>query len=113
MRCSTLITALLVAIAGAASLDAQTPGAGMADPIAAAVRAGWDGAKRNFSQAAEAVPESDYGFRPVSTVRTFGQIVAHVAGANYVICSAAKGEKAPFEEETFEKSATTRAQIIK
>jgi uncharacterized damage-inducible protein DinB len=113
MRFPTLIAALLVTIAGAVSLHAQNPGAGTADPIAAAVRTGWDGAKRNLSQAAEAMAEADYGFRPVSTVRTFGQIVAHVAGANYVICSAAKGEKAPFEEEAFEKSATTRAQIIK
>lgn len=114
MRYATLIMALLTFAALPPSLDAQQqPGAPKTDPIAASVRAGWDGAKRNFSQAAEAMPESDYGFRPVSTVRTFGQIVAHVAGANYVICAAAKGEKAPFEEESFEKTATTRAQIVK
>ena len=59
------------------------------------------------------MPEADYGFRPVSTVRTYGQILAHVAGANYVFCAAAKGEKSPFAEEAFEKSATTRAQIMK
>jgi uncharacterized damage-inducible protein DinB len=59
------------------------------------------------------MPEKDYSFRPVDTVRTFGQILAHVAGANYVFCSAAKGEKSPHAEAEFEKSATTRAQIIK
>jgi uncharacterized damage-inducible protein DinB len=59
------------------------------------------------------MPEKDYSFRPVETVRTFGQILAHVAGANYVFCSAAKGEKSPHAEDVFEKTAKTRAQIIK
>jgi hypothetical protein len=44
---------------------------------------------------------------------TFGQIVAHVAGANYIFCSAARAEKSPHTEDAFEKSATTRAAIIK
>lgn len=90
---------------------AQSPaGSG---PVASAVRTAWDGAKRNLTQSAELMPESDYGFRPVESVRTFGQILAHVAGANYVFCSAARGEKSPHAEAAFEKTATTRAQIIK
>ena len=84
-----------------------------ANPIATGVRAAWDGAKRNLTRSAEMMPETDYGFRPVDTVRTFGQILAHVAGANYVFCSAAKGETSPHAEAAFEKTATTRAQIIK
>ncbi len=83
------------------------------NPIANGVRVAWDGAKRNLTRSAELMPEADYGFRPVDTVRTFGQILAHVAGANYVFCSAAKGETSPHAEAAFEKTATTRAQIIK
>lgn len=77
------------------------------------MRTAWEGSKRNLTRSAELMPEADYGFRPVSTVRTFGQILAHVAGANYVFCAAAKGETSPHEEAAFEKTATTRAQIIK
>jgi uncharacterized damage-inducible protein DinB len=55
--------------------------------------------------------EANYAFKPVDSVRTFGQILAHVAGASYVFCSAAKGEKSPFTEEHFEKAATTKAAI--
>lgn len=84
-----------------------------ADPVAAGVRQAWNGAKRNLTRSAELMPEADYNFRPVNTVRTFGQILAHVAGANYVFCAAAKGETSPFAEAAFEKTATTRAQIIK
>ena len=90
---------------------AQTPST--ANPVSAGVRRAWEGAKRNLTRSAELMPEKDYSFRPVETVRTFGQILAHVAGANYVFCSAAKGEKSPHAEAAFEKTATTRAQIIK
>ena len=85
----------------------------IANPISAGVRTAWESAKRNLTRSAELMPEQDYGFRPVDTVRTFGQILAHVAGANYVFCSAAKGEKSPHAEADFEKAATTRAQIMK
>src|SRR5687767_9486583 len=101
-KMTSLITVLTLSLATGASLRAQEPAA--ANPVSAAVRTSWDGAKGNVSKAAEAMPESDYGFRPVSTVRTYGQILAHVAGANYVFCAAAKGEKTPFAEDAFEKS---------
>ena len=81
-------------------------------PIAEALRATWDGAKKNIVESAEVMPEANYSFKPVDTVRTFGQILGHVAGANYVFCAAAKGEKSPHAEEAFEKLAT-KAAIVK
>jgi uncharacterized damage-inducible protein DinB len=107
-------TSLAVLCAGASfslSAFAQSPAA--ANPVAAGVRTAWESGKRNLTRSAELMPEKDYGFRPVDTVRTFGQILAHVAGANYVFCAAAKGEPSPHAESAFEKTATTRAQIIK
>ena len=59
------------------------------------------------------MPEANYAFKPVDTVRSFGAVVAHVAGANYVFCSAAVGEKPPHAEDEYEKSATTKAAITK
>ena len=112
MRIFTTSLAVLCASACfGVSAFAQSPAA--ANPIAAGVRTAWEGGKRNLTRSAELMPEKDYGFRPVETVRTFGQILAHVAGANYVFCSAAKGEPSPHAEAAFEKTATTRAQIIK
>jgi len=110
----TLITASALLCASAflgAPVSAQTPAT--ANPISAGIRTAWDGTKRNLTRSAELMPEKDYSFRPVDTVRTFGQILAHVAGANYVFCAAAKGEASPHAEAAFEKTATTRAQIIK
>jgi uncharacterized damage-inducible protein DinB len=95
------------------TVSASAQSAPSANPISSGVRTAWESGKRNLTRSAELMPEADYGFRPVNTVRTFGQILAHVAGANYVFCAAAKGEKSPHEEDAFEKTATTRAQIIK
>ena len=83
------------------------------DAVSAAIRQGWDGAKQNIRESAAQMGEADYAFKPVDTVRTFGQILAHVAGASYVFCSAAKGEKSPYAEDHFEKSAKTKAEIVK
>lgn len=41
-------------------------------------------------KAAEAVPADRYGYRPVDTVRTFGQQIAHIADAYSYYCGRAK-----------------------
>ena len=83
------------------------------DPISQAIQEAWAGAKLNITESAQQIPEDGYGFRPVETVRTFGQILAHIAGANYLFCAAAKGEKSPYAEDHFEKTTKTRAEIVK
>ena len=84
-----------------------------ANPITQALRDAWTGAKTNFRRSADVMPEAKYGFKPVDSVRSFGAILAHVAGASYEFCAAAKGEKPPHAEDEFEKSATTKASIVK
>jgi uncharacterized damage-inducible protein DinB len=74
---------------------------------------GWAGAKRNIVESADQMPEADYSFKPVDTVRTFGQILAHVADSNYFYCARSKGEAPPVPDGTLEKSATTKAAIVK
>ena len=106
MRVSFVVM-LAAVMSGPALLTAQS-----SQPIAQSLRTSWDGAKKNIVQSAEVMPEANYSFKPVETVRTFGQILGHVAGANYAFCAAAKGEKAPHEEGAFEK-LPTRAAIIK
>jgi len=83
------------------------------NPISDGIRSSWNGVKRNISESAEQMPEANYAFKPVDTVRSFGEILAHVAGANYVFCASAKGEKSPFAEDYFEKGAQTKAAIVK
>ena len=111
-----LAGACACALGGGAPAAAQSPGAkasATTDAVTAVIRGGWDQAKGNIRESADQMPEADYAFKPTESVRTFGQILAHVAGANYEFCSAAKGEKSPFGEDHFEKTATTKAAIVK
>jgi len=67
-------------------------------------------AKNNVLKAAEAVPESDYSFKPTEKVRSFGQLVAHVADGQYEFCSAALGDTS--DHPSVEKAKTTKAEIV-
>ena len=59
--------------------------------------------------------EADYGFKPAGImpeVRTYGQFIGHIANANYLLCSRAKGEPSPSKVD-IEKTVTARADLIK
>lgn len=89
----------------------QPPTAGAV--VVRIVQNAWAGAKRNIVESADQMPEAGYRFKPVDTVRTFGQILAHVADSNYFYCARAKGEPPPVPDGTLEKTATTKAAIVK
>jgi uncharacterized damage-inducible protein DinB len=89
----------------------QAPGAGAV--LVRLAQGAWAGAKRNIVESADQMPEADYSFKPVDTVRTFGQILAHVADSNYFYCARSKGEAPPVPDGTLEKTATTKAAIVK
>ena len=97
-------------LASPSALAVQSSGA---NPVSQSIRELWEEAKRNLIGSTKVMPEDKYGFRPVASVRTYGEILAHVAGANYVFCAAARAEKSPHAEDEFEKNARTRAQIVK
>ena len=112
----TGVIALLVAPAFAQSggtkpTPAQAPTAGAI--VVRIAQGGWAGAKRNIVESADQMPEADYTYKPVDTVRTFGQILAHVADSNYFYCARSKGEPPPVPDGTLEKTATTKAAIVK
>lgn len=54
---------------------------------------------RNYSgwvlQAASAIPEERYAFRPTAEVRTMAELLEHVASSQVLFCAMVIGEKAP------------------
>jgi uncharacterized damage-inducible protein DinB len=46
-------------------------------------------------KSADAMPESTYSYRPTKDVRSFAEILNHVADISYLLCSNAKGEANP------------------
>ena len=109
----TTVRAVLIAGAIAIPLQTHAQKPPMAGPISQALKSAWDDAKRNIRASADVMPEAKYGFMPVAGVRSFGAILAHVAGASYEFCAAAKGEAPPHQEAEFEASAKTKADIVK
>jgi len=61
-------------------------------------------------KAAEKMPEENYSFKPTPEVRSFGQLVGHVADANYMFCSEAAGEANPMKD--IEKTKTSKADLV-
>jgi uncharacterized damage-inducible protein DinB len=109
------MTSRRVRVALAIALFAVPFGAGAQpqNPLTTALRSTWNSAKTNVRRSADVMPEAKYNFKPVDNVRTFGALLSHIAGASYEFCAAAKGEKPPFAEDAFEKSAKTKAEIVK
>src|SRR5437879_7044524 len=70
------------------------------------------GNRNEISRSAAKFPEEFYGMRPgpQTEVRTFGQLVGHLAEFNYLWCSEAKGEKNPMEGKDLEK-LTSKADL--
>jgi uncharacterized damage-inducible protein DinB len=80
-------------------------------PISAAVKSQFNTARTNLTKAAEKMPEAAYSFKATDEVRSFGQIVGHVANASYFFCSAAQGEKSPSTSD-IEKAKTSKADLV-
>jgi uncharacterized damage-inducible protein DinB len=60
-------------------------------------------------RSADKMPEESYGFKPTDTVRSYGQILGHIADAQYLFCSVAMGEKNPALK--IEQSKTSKADL--
>jgi uncharacterized damage-inducible protein DinB len=80
------------------------------EPIAWTTNWFYEDAKRNFLEAADLMPAEHYGFKPAENVRTFGQIVGHIANWQFTNCSAAKGEANPNTTD-FEKAEGKAATV--
>ena len=83
------------------------------DPMATWLHNAFSTNRKNIEKSAEKVPEELYGLRPGPQleVRTFGQILGHLANFNYLWCSQAKGEKNPAQGSDYEK-LTSKALLL-
>ena len=101
----TMIALLtLCAVPAAAQAPANTA-VGSVRPLYAQVR-------DYVTAAAEQMPEAEYGFKPTPEVRSFGQLVGHLANAQHMICALALGEQNQGGrnwEEVTEKAALVAA----
>jgi uncharacterized damage-inducible protein DinB len=97
----TLLIWLLVPAAAAFSQD---------NPLSTFNKGVYGHVKNILLRSAEKVPEENYNFKPTDAVRSYGQIVGHVADAQYMFCSIVLGEKNP--DPKIEQTKTSKADLI-
>ena len=84
---------------------------GKAPTALADVRDQWKEASNYVLQSAIDMPEAQYSYKPTAAVRSFGELVGHVAGSQQMFCALALGEKPP-AEDAVEKAATSKAALV-
>ena len=101
-----MIKRSLLALAAAAA-----PAFGQANPNMANAAALFASVQGYITQSAADMSDAQYGFRPTADVRTFGELIGHIAGSQKMFCAIALGEKPP-AEDAVEKSAKTKAALV-
>jgi hypothetical protein len=108
-RALSLLSGLILVASAAA---AQPPAAG---PVGTAVglQRGYAQLKTNITLSAQKMPDADYFFKPTPDIRSYGQLWAHVADAQFGQCSGAKGTPNPRQGQPSFEMLTTKAEIVK
>jgi hypothetical protein len=101
MKILTIPAVLLLA----ASAFAQTMPAQVKNPVSSALRDILPGRQKNTIAAVEAMPADKFNYKPSADQMTFGHLVAHMIGANNVLCSKAAAVPAPKVEEVKESDS--------
>jgi uncharacterized damage-inducible protein DinB len=103
----------LLAPAAVALAQGNPPPAAAApqnDPLAVHNKSLFRGIKGLLLRSAEKMPEENYSFKPTEAVRSYGQIIGHVADSQYAFCSIVLGEKNPSPK--VEQTKTSKADLI-
>src|ERR1700749_1047807 len=104
--CCMLIALTIAPVA----LYSEDPSAASSNPITASEKGFYTVVSGEVIAAAEKMPEQNYSFKPTPEVRSFGQLVGHVADAQYFFCSTAIGESNP--SKGIEKTKTSKADLV-
>lgn len=93
----------------------------IAAPAAAQQTSGDAGAalKKNFAdvlslltKSADLVPADKYNYKPVPAVRSYAQLVAHLADSHNYYCAVASGQKVEWSDP-IEKGTSDKATLVK
>lgn len=64
------------------------------NPFSADSKSSYTGIKNTLLKAADKMPEANYSFRTVPAVRTYGEMIGHIADIQMMLCGMVKGEQA-------------------
>jgi uncharacterized damage-inducible protein DinB len=101
----TLLRTLLICLLAPAAIALAQE-----NPFSAYNKDVYKGVKDIILRSADKMPEDNYNFKPTEAVRSYGQILGHVADAQYLFCSLVLGEKNPAPK--IEQTKTSKADLI-
>jgi uncharacterized damage-inducible protein DinB len=107
LRILAVVSCLLLS---AASSFAQTAPDKTPD-VSTEMRNGFNEVNDWVMKAADMVPADKYSYRPVDTVRTFGQLIAHITDSYNYFCAQGVGNKVEYSEAV-EKAGTDKATVL-
>ena len=90
------------------SVPAQQPGA---NDATAALRKSFGEVSGWVTKAADLVPADKYNYRPAPSVRTFGQVIGHIADSYNYYCARAAGRNVQWSD-AIEKGNTDKATLV-
>ena len=76
----------ILALLGCRVLLAQSP-----NSLVSEAKFPWTIVRDNLLKMAEKMPAENYSFRPMPDIESFGQRLAHIAGANLFVCQGVMG----------------------
>jgi len=104
-----VVFAFVTAVSARAQISPDLPNpASASNPLTKTLSIFSDNMQDKIINAANMMPESKYGYRPTKEVRSFGEILTHVADISYYLCSNMKGEAPPASPA----SKTSKPEII-
>lgn len=79
--------------------------------VSTELRNGFNEVNGWVTKAAEAVPADKYSYRPADSVRTFGQLIAHITDSYNYFCAHGVGNKVEWSEAV-EKGGTDKDTVL-
>lgn len=96
--------AFLFAFSGSLAIHAQS-----SNPMSTELKAAYNSVKNNLLKSADKMPDDGYAFKPTPDIRSFAEVLDHVAAAQMHACGAVTGEQKPVNAEAASKAEVTAA----
>jgi uncharacterized damage-inducible protein DinB len=107
---------VVVALSAASPCAAQSQSAptnpGNLARFSRALKDRFDSITRDIVEAAEVVPPGDYKFRPTPEVRSFGELIGHIADSQNFFCGVAGGSNPEYSDAAEKAAPSTKAALV-
>jgi uncharacterized damage-inducible protein DinB len=111
MKVRSLLIGCFFVLLSAGSTFAQTAAAPGSGDASAALRESFGEVSVWITKAADLVPADKYTYKPTQSVRTFGQLIGHIADGHNYFCARAAGKKVQWSDAV-EKGSTDKATLV-